>query len=248
MTAQEVLRFQLAREKIVGKAREKNGIGTLSEKTVHAVLKAYYAPDVSAQEVPVAGCVADICTGTEIVEIQTRGFYRLRPKLERFLPLCPVTVVYPIPLQKTVYWVDPKTGEISGGRKSPQKGSPYLAFRELYRIKPFLTDPNLRIRLVFLNMEEYKLLNGWSRDKKRGSSRYDRIPVSLESEMEFSCPQDYAQLIPHELKEPFTAAQFAKAVRIRRELAGTVLNVLAFLDVAEVVGKEGRAYLYRAKG
>ena len=247
MTESEILRFGQAREKIVGKARERNGIGTLSEKTVHAVLKEYYAPDPAVKEVPVAGCVADICTGSEIVEIQTRGFHRLRPKLERFLPLCPVTVVYPIPLQKTVHWVDPDTGEISGGRKSPQKGTPYMAFPELYRIKPFLKDPNLRIRLAFLNMEEYKLLNGWSYDKKRGSSRFDRIPVSLEYEVEFTCPRDYLQLIPYGLEEPFTAARFAKAVRIRRELAGTVLNVLAFLETVEVVGREGRAYLYRAK-
>ena len=87
MTESEILRFGQAREKIVGKARERNGIGTLSEKTVHAVLKEYYAPDPSVQEVPVAGCVADICTGSEIVEIQTRGFHRLRPKLERVLAL-----------------------------------------------------------------------------------------------------------------------------------------------------------------
>ena len=65
--------------------------------------------------------------------------------------------------------------------------------------------------------------------------------------MEFACPRDYLRLIPYDLKEPFTSAQFAKAVRIRRELSGTVLNVLAFLGAAEVVGKEGRAYLYRAK-
>ena len=31
-------RFNLAKEKIVGKSRERNGIGTLSEKTVHAIL------------------------------------------------------------------------------------------------------------------------------------------------------------------------------------------------------------------
>ena len=31
-------RFNLAKEKIVGQDRERNGIGTLSEKTVHAVL------------------------------------------------------------------------------------------------------------------------------------------------------------------------------------------------------------------
>ena len=245
MTSEETARFTAAKERIIGKNRERNGIGTLSEKTVHAVLKNYYAPDETQHEIPVEGCVADIFNGKEINEIQTRSFDRMRPKLERFLPLYPVTIVYPIPYCKHVFWIDEETGEISGGRKSPLKGSPYLAFKELYRIKAYLQDPNLTIRLTFLNMEEYKLLNGWSRDKKRGSSRYDRIPVSIEGEMEFTCTQDYVQLIPYDLPEPFTSAQLGKAVHIRKEQAGIVCNILHDLGVIERDGKKGNAYLYR---
>lgn len=247
MTAEEIRRFEAAKDKIIGQNRERNGIGTLSEKTVHAVLKNYYAPDEDMQEIPVENCVADIYTGVDIVEIQTRSFNRMRQKLDRFLPLYPVTIVYPIPFEKKIFWIDEETGEISAGRRSPLKGNPYMAFPELYKIKMFLKDPNLRIRLTFLNMEEYKLLNGWSRDKKKGSSRYDRIPVSIESEMEFSCPQDYMQLIPYELEEPFTAAGFGKAVHIRKELAGTVLHILRYLEVVEQDGKKGNAYLYRVR-
>ena len=92
-----------------------------------------------------------------------------------------------------------------------------------------------------------KLLNGWSRDKKKGSSRFDRIPVSIEYEVEFTCPQDYLQLIPYELEEPFSVAAFAKAVHIRRELAQTVVHILHYLEVIEQVGKQGRAYLYKVK-
>ena len=94
-------------------------------------------------------------------------------------------------------------------------------------------------------MEEYKLLNGWSRDKKRGSSRYDRIPVSIEQEVEFTCAQDYVQLIPYDLPEPFTSAQLGKAVHIRKEQAGIVCNILHDLGVIERDGKKGNAYLYR---
>lgn len=247
MTAEEIRRFEAAKEKIIGKSREKNGIGTLSEKTVHAVLKHYYAPDEDMHEIPVENCVADIYTGADIVEIQTRSFNRMRTKLDRFLPLCPVTIVYPIPFVKRLFWIDAASGEISGGRKSPVKGNPYMAFSELYKIKMYLRDPNLNIRLVFLNMEEYKLLNGWSRDKKKGSSRFDRIPVSIEKEVEFTCPQDYLQLIPYELPEPFTAAEFAREVHIRKELAGVVVHILHYLEVLEKDGKKGNAFLYRVR-
>ena len=39
MTQEEILRFEAAKKKIIGQSRERNGIGTLAEKTVHAVLK-----------------------------------------------------------------------------------------------------------------------------------------------------------------------------------------------------------------
>ena len=107
-------------------------------------------------------------TGEEILEIQTRSFDRLREKLDRFLPLCPVTIVYPIPHEKRLIWIDEETGELSSPRKSPLTGNPYMAFKELYRIRKYLLRDGLHLKLVLLDMEEYRLLNGWSRDKKKG--------------------------------------------------------------------------------
>lgn len=67
-------RFARAKNRVIGIKRERQGIGTLSEKTMHAVLKNYYAPDVDMHEIPIENFVADIYTGTEIIEIQTRFF------------------------------------------------------------------------------------------------------------------------------------------------------------------------------
>ena len=36
----------------------RQGIGTLSEKTVHAVMKNYYAPDTDMHEIPIENFVA----------------------------------------------------------------------------------------------------------------------------------------------------------------------------------------------
>ncbi|HJC58553.1 MAG TPA: hypothetical protein H9700_14540 [Candidatus Eisenbergiella intestinipullorum] len=240
-------RFLVAKEKIVGKARERNGIGTLSEKTVHAVLKAYYAPDESSHEIPVGGCVADIFTGEEILEIQTRSFDRLREKLDRFLPLYPVTIVYPIPHEKRLIWIDGETGELSSPRKSPLTGNPYMAFRELYRIRKYLLRDGLRLRLVLLDMEEYRLLNGWSRDKKKGSTRFDRIPTRLVEEVCIDCPQDYMQFVPWDLEEPFTFREFAGKAHIRPAQAQLALPILMDTGAVERVGKKGNAWLYRVR-
>lgn len=239
-------RFEQARQKIIGTDRQRNGIGTLSEKTVHAVLKNFYAPDEDMHEIPIANYVADIYTGTEIIEIQTRQFNKLRSKLEAFLSLYPVTIVCPLPRDKWLIWVDPESGELSNKRKSPAHGTVYQAFPELYKIKMFLKDPNLKLRLVLLDVEEYRLLNGWSRDRKKGSARYDRIPLRVAGETEINCLQDYRQFLPDGLPEFFTVKTFAAAARIRPQLAQVVVNLLYYARAVERVGKEGRAWLYKA--
>ncbi len=236
--------FEAARKKVIGVDRQRLGIGTLSEKTVHAILKNYYEPDEDRQEIPVERYVADIYANGEIIEIQTRQFNKMRNKLTAFLPLYPVTIVYPIPFEKWIIWVDEETGELSRKRKSPVRGNPYIAFVELYKIKMFLKDPNLRVRLVLMNMEEYKLLNGWSRDKKRGASRYDRIPVELVQEIEINCAQDYMQFVPSELEGEFTSKEFAAAAHISVTLAQTVLNILYHVGIVTRTGKKGKQYLY----
>ncbi len=240
-------RFQQVKENFMCSARERYGIGTLQEKTVHGILKDYYAPDKDMQEIPINGFVADIYTGGEIIEIQTANFNKMRQKLDSFLPEYPVTIVYPIPHIKWLSWLDEETGECSPLRKSPVKGNVYKAFYELYKIKNYLTHPNLHLCFPLLDMEEYRLLNGWSKDKKRGSCRFDRIPMAMVDEIRFDRVEDYLQLIPYELAEPFTVIEFAKAVKIRKEEAQTVLHILHYLNIIERNGKKGRSYAYVVK-
>lgn len=244
---QKSMEFNHAREKIIGSNRQRMGIGTLSEKTLHAILKNYYEPDEAKQEVPINRYVADIFNGEEIIEIQTSQFNRMREKMNVFLPLYPVTIVYPIAGEKWLYWVDPDTGEISQGRKSPKKGNEFAGFVELYKIKPYLKQPNLKIKLVVLEMEEYKLLNGWGNQKKNNASKYDRIPLCIQKEVLIERKEDYMQFIPYELENQFTSKTFAKAAHIPQKLATVVLNILDYMEVVKRVGKEGQSYLYEVR-
>ncbi len=239
--------FAKAQEKIIGIDRQRLSIGTYGEKTVHAVVKNYYQPNEAHQEIPIETYVADIFKDGEVIEIQTRQFYRLKGKLACFLPRYKVKVVYPIPRQKQVIWIDLDSGALSKPRKAPKKGTPYDAFKELYQIREFLDHPNLTITLLLMDMEEYKLLNGWSKDKKRGSERFDRIPTALVEEIDLTCKQDYLQFVPYELPEQFLVKEYAKAAHISPRLAGYAIQVLAGLGVVEHVGNAGRAYLYQVK-
>ena len=147
-------RFEEVKNNYISSQKERSGIGTLKEKTVHGILKDYYAPDKEMQEIFVNGYIADIFTGTEVIEIQTAGFDKMREKLKAFLPMYPVTIVYPIPHIKWLSWIDEESGECSALRKSPVKGTVYKAFYELYKIKNFLPDRNLHLCFPLLDIEE----------------------------------------------------------------------------------------------
>lgn len=237
--------FQKACNEIIHIEREKNGIGTLQEKTLHAVLKRFYEPDIAHQEFRIGKYVADIFRGDEIIEIQTRNFNAMRNKLTLFLEQYPVTIVYPIIHTKWLCWIDETTGEVSKKRKSPKVGSTYDAYYELYKIKQFLTHPNLHLCLVLVDAEEYRLLNGWSRDRKKGSTRYDRIPVKLVDEFYVGSPKEYDCMIPENLPEPFNSQDFAKCAGISIGNARLALNILHYIGAVTRVGKKGNTYLYQ---
>ncbi len=238
--------FEQAKLKVLLKQHDPHGFGTLQEKTVHAVMKLYYEPNEDCHEVPIEGYIADIYTGERIIEIQNGNFNRLRPKLEAFLPLYPVTVVLPIPHCKWVIWMDEDSGELSPRHKSPVTGSAYHAFPELYRIKQYLGHPNLSFAFPLVDMDEYRLLNGWSRNRKRGSSRYDRMPLALFDEVRIERTEDFLRLVPYALEDAFTVKEFAQAAGIHRDLAGDVLPLLTYMGILDRAGKRGREYLYEA--
>ena len=224
--------------------QNRSGIGTLGEKTLHAVIKNYFEPDFGRHEVKIRCYVADIVNDCGIIEIQTHGFQALRKKLETFLTLRPVTVVYPIAQTKWLRWIDAESGEITKKRKSPKTGLPCDACFELYKIKQLLKHPNLRLCLLLLELEEYRYLNGWSSDKKRGSVRCERIPVALKEEIYIRTCADYACFLPEALPSPFTTKDFAKATKRLPSSAQKAVHVLHYLGVVRRVGKQGNFYLY----
>ena len=236
--------FEQAKHKVLLKQNDPHGFGTLQEKTVHAVMKLYYEPDEDYHEVPIEGYIADIYTGKRIIEIQNGNFNRLRPKLEAYLPLYPVTVVYPIPHHKWLIWMEEKTGALSKRHKSPVTGNVYHAFPELYKIKQFLLHPNLSFAFPLLDLDEYRLLDGWSKNRKRGSHRYDRMPLTIFDEIRIECAEDFLQLVPYELEEPFTVKEFAQAAKITRDLSSATIPNLTYMQHLTRAGKRGREYMY----
>ena len=236
-------RYFNALSSVIGKEHIGTGIGTYQEKTVHAVLKNYFEPYSDSQEQKIGGFIADIVGENGIIEIQTAGFDKLRRKLSCFLEVSRVTVVHPIPLNKWILYIDPKTGTISKKRKSPKVGSPYEIFPELYKIKPLLNDPNLRICIVMLDIEEYH--SSSEIHSRKMYTRYDRIPISLCDEIYLDCKADWLCFIPSDLPSEYTSSEFAAKANISIDLSRLTLNILTKLGITERIGKKQNSYLYR---
>lgn len=222
-----------------------SGIGSLGEKTLHSVLKYYFEPDNTKHEVKIGKYFADIVNKNGITEIQTRSFNVLRKKLAAFLEDEKVTLVYPIPENKWLIWINKETGETTKKRKSPKTGKVYDAFYELYKIKHLLTHTNLRICIVMLDVTEYRNLDGWSADKKKGSSRHERIPEIINRKLYIDSPLDYEKLIPEDLPEYFTSRDYKNTAGLSLRAAQTALNVLNYVGAVNVTGKQGNAFIYK---
>ncbi len=220
------------------------GIGTLKERTLHAMLKRHLCEDESCHEVTVGAYVADILCKDEIIEIQTRNFEKLKPKLKAFLQNYTVTVVYPVSYHKWITWVDPRDGTLSQKRKSPKVGSAHDVFFELYKIREYLCHPNFRLKLVFVDVDEYRSQNGWSRDGKKGSERIERVPLELRHTITCT-PDDYRALLPDFGKSTFTAKEYQKRCKCTPRSAWRAIRTLCDIGTITHIATENRTYIYQ---
>ena len=240
-------RFFAARALVLSESVTEDGIGTLGEKTLHKILKFYIEPDLGCHEVRYLSVIADVKNDEGVFEIQTRNFERLVPKLKKLLPHSRVTVVCPVIRSKTLRWIDKSSGEISEPRKSPKVETECDAFRNLYRIKEFINNENLRVRLLFLEAEEFKYLDGWDKSGKRGSTRAERIPTALLESVDINSSSEYAAFFPKSLGEKFTAMEFSKAIKRTPRYSYNVLRFFLFVGAIEHIENRGRAFVYKKK-
>ncbi len=237
-------KFMNAHEKALSLFEDKRSIGVYCEKKLHAILKFYIEPDQSCHELTVNGFIADIFKNNQIYEIQTSSFNKLRKKLDTYLKDYPVTIVFPIAYNKWLYWIDEESGEITKKRKSPKQGSYFDSVKELYKIKMYLKNKNLSVCLVLMDIEEYRILNGWSNDKKKGSSRYERMPIRIENMLTLSKTSDFKVFLPYNIDTPFTSRQYSELTKINLKNAQILLNILTYIGLIKKTGKIKNSILY----
>ncbi len=223
--------------------RQPEGIGMLREKLLHATLKNYFLEDGALPEQKVGKYIVDLLGKNGIMEIQTGSCAPLRSKLQALLPLYPVTVVCPIFRKRTVFWIDPQSGALSGGRKSPKTGKYSDILPELIYLAPFLDEGHFRLLLFLYDGAEYKCKDGWGKDGKRGAHRQERVPEKAVEMLLVENSGDCRALLPAGCPERFTEKEFGKRTGMRGRKRSAALKGLLECGVLKRK-KEGRVYIY----
>lgn len=227
-------------------------IGIQQEKILHRTLKYYLCNNDAYHEIKIKKSekgilYADICIDNNIYEIQTRSFNKLRDKLEEFLKDYKVTIVHPIAYKKNIYKIE-ETGVISGPKKSPKTGRVFDAFKEVYKIKTFLNHPNLSLKFILLEMDEYRTVVEKKHVRSSGYIREKQIPKKIEAIYDFNSKIDYIRFLDSlNLDSEFTSLELKKAAKVNKNLATLSLNILTYLEVVERIGKKGNSYIYKIK-
>lgn len=236
----DAIRFSESCDKIIKNGSTTNGFGTLSEKTMHAVLKDYFQPFSDSQEIKVGNYIADIVGENGIIEIQTKRLANLAHKLDAFLPCCRVCVVHPLIACKKIIKVDKNDGLVISKRKSPIKKRPIDIFDELYSLRNYILDPNFSLCICLIEADEIRT----NETRRHKIKKVDTLPSALIAEIHLNSPDDYRQFIPTNLPEQFTSAEFAKAAHTSNNTARSCLNTLSAINLVERVGKRGNSILF----
>jgi hypothetical protein len=222
------------------------GIGLLNEKALHASLKQWYARPGDRFEVAVSGYVIDIVRAELLIEIQTGSFSSIKSKLTNLVQSHQVRLVYPIVQEKWI--VRPATDDRRVvRRKSPKRGRLEDLFWELVSIPQLLPNSNFSLEVLMIRGEEARRYEGKRQWRRRGWRIEERRLMEVVDRRLFKDTADWRGLLPEGL-ESFTATDLAKATDTGAVLAQKMAYCLRHARVIELIGRRGRANLYRVAG
>jgi hypothetical protein len=219
-----------------------SGIGQLAERSLHAGLKEYLAQPGDEFEVKLGRYVIDIVRSEQLIEIQTRHLYALRPKLRRLLEQHQVLVVHPLPAERYILRQDAGGNPLSR-RKSPKRAAIYDIFSELVRVPDLAAHPNFSLMVLFIREEQVWRDDGQGSWRRGRWSIVDRRLLGVHESAVFASATDFLTLLPS-LPDPFANADLADAKGWNYNLASKATYTLRAMGVLAPAGKQGQSNLF----
>jgi hypothetical protein len=221
-----------------------SGIGLLNEKPLHASLKQWYARPGDRFEVPVNGFVIDIVRDDLLIEIQTGNFFAIKSKLTRLSGSHRVRLIYPIVQEKWIVRMATDAGGRTIRRKSPKRGRVEDIFWELVSIPQLLSNPNFSLEILMISQEEVRRYERKRKWRRKAWVIEGRKLLDVLGQRLFVGSADWLRFLPQGL-ESFTTSDLATGIDTRRELAQKMAYCLREGRMIELIGRRGRANLYR---
>jgi len=221
-----------------------SGIGLLNEKPLHASLKQWYARPGDRFEVPVDGFVIDLVRDDLLIEIQTGNFSSIKSKLNKLARSHRVRLIYPIVQEKWIIRSAENNGHKTIRRKSPKRGRMEDLFWELVSIPQLLSNPNFSLEVLMIRQEEVRRYERKRRWRRKGWAIEGRHLLEVVDQRVFWQSADWLKFLPDGL-ESFTTSDLATGMNTRRDLAQKMAYCLREGRMIELIGKRGRANLYR---
>lgn len=220
-----------------------SGVGTLSEKPLHAAIKAWYARPGDLVEHPVDGFIIDLVRDHLLIEVQTRNFSAIKRKLRTLLPSHAVRLVHPIPSEK---WIIKQNddGGYATRRRSPKRGGFVDVFAELVSFPRLIAEPGLSVQVLLTSEEEERRHEPGKAWRRNGWVVQERRLLEVRDSRVFETPQDLARLLPSGLADEFTTAELAEQLARPRRLAQQMVYCLKHAGALGAVDKIGNAVVY----
>jgi len=220
-------------------------IGTLREKPLHASLKMWCALPNDDVECPVDGFVIDLVRDHLLIEVQTRGFSSMKPKLAALLGSGhQVRIVHPIATTKWIVKVD-EDGTILSRRRSPKRGAVTDVFAELVSFPEYLSDSGLEIEVVLTIEEEWRHHTPGRSWRRRGWSVFERRLLQVIDSTLLRDAEDLRHLLPGNLPELFTTTDLAAGLGRPLRTAQQMAYCLRKTGVIASAGKRGKSVEYQ---
>lgn len=248
ITEAEKNKFSKICREIINSVHERSGIGTYKEKIIHLVLKKYFCEDETCHEVKTGRYVADAATEDTVFEIQTRGLYPLKKKIPSYLEDTEkkLVIVLPVISKKQLVWVDYESGDMTEPRRVSIAKPKNTLLREFMWIGELVDFSRMEFKAVFIDADEYRLLDGIGADKKIRATKIDKIPKELIDIVTIDSREAFADFfLPEGLPHEFRAKDFERATGLKRKGVSAGLRALEQLGVIEREKQSEHKVVYR---
>lgn len=223
-------------------------ITTYMERGVHLALKKYFCPNEDMHEMRIGRYVADACDGSTVFEIQTGNLSLLRKKIQFYLENTEldVLVVHPLAQNRKILWLDGETGELARpARLSGKHEDMRDALPQLLYVKEMLDEPRLSFCFPMMEISEARLLDGYGKDKKRGSTSLDRIAGEIYSLNYVRSTEDVKRIAASFLSDgEMSRDELARALRLKGRKLWAAQKLLCEIG-ALTVKQDGKRLIFK---